>query len=37
MTTNARLRTLVELADTGSVRVAAQRLFVSASRRYRPR
>ena len=29
MTTNARLRALVELADTGSVRAAAQRLVVT--------
>ncbi|WP_094287484.1 LysR family transcriptional regulator [Mycobacterium lehmannii] len=31
MTTNARLRSLVELADTGSVRGAAERLFVTES------
>lgn len=31
MTTNARLRTLVELADTGSVRGAAERLVVTES------
>lgn len=31
MTTNARLRTLVELADTGSVRAAAARLVVTES------
>ncbi|MHA6781690.1 LysR family transcriptional regulator [Pseudonocardia saturnea] len=31
MTTNARLRTLVELADTGSVRAAAERLVVTES------
>jgi DNA-binding transcriptional LysR family regulator len=31
MTTSARLRTLVELADTGSVRATAVRLFVSES------
>lgn len=31
MTTNARLRALVELADTGSVRAAAQRLVVTES------
>lgn len=31
MTTNARLRALVELADTGSVRGAAERLFVTES------
>jgi LysR family transcriptional regulator, low CO2-responsive transcriptional regulator len=31
MTTNARLRALVELADTGSVRGAAQRLVVTES------
>lgn len=31
MTTKARLRALVELADTGSVRAAAQRLFITES------
>jgi DNA-binding transcriptional LysR family regulator len=31
MTTNARLRALVELADTGSVRAAAERLYVTES------
>lgn len=31
MTTNARLRSLVEVADTGSVRGAAERLFVTES------
>lgn len=31
MTTNARLRALVELADTGSVRGAAERLVVTES------
>lgn len=31
MTTNVRLRALVELADTGSVRGAAERLFVTES------
>ena len=31
MTTNARLRALVELADTGSVRAAAARLVVTES------
>jgi DNA-binding transcriptional LysR family regulator len=31
MTTNARLRALVELADTGSVRAAAERLVVTES------
>lgn len=31
MTTNARLRTLVELAETGSVRAAAERLVVTES------
>jgi DNA-binding transcriptional LysR family regulator len=31
MTTNARLRALVELADSGSVRGAAERLFVTES------
>lgn len=31
MTTNARLRALVELAETGSVRGAAERLFVTES------
>lgn len=31
MTTNARLRAFVELAETGSVRAAAQRLFITES------
>jgi LysR family transcriptional regulator, low CO2-responsive transcriptional regulator len=31
VTTNARLRAFVELADTGSVRAAAQRLFITES------
>jgi LysR family transcriptional regulator, low CO2-responsive transcriptional regulator len=31
MTTNARLRAFVELADAGSVRAAAQRLFITES------
>jgi DNA-binding transcriptional LysR family regulator len=31
VTTSARLRALVELADTGSIRAAAQRLVVTES------